>query len=120
MTNKKIRKLLKEVKQDLKNDKLSLTESKIKSYISEALIDSNLTELWSHYHTFWKNHEVTWVIALAESHITFHTWPEKDYISLDIFVCNLNTNNSQKAKKIYQKMIDFFMPWKIEEKFIER
>jgi S-adenosylmethionine/arginine decarboxylase-like enzyme len=50
------------------------------------------------------------VIALAESHISIHTWPEKEYVSLDIFVCNFYEDNSLKAKKIYKNLIDFFKP----------
>ena len=30
---------------------------------------------------------ITGVAILAESHISIHTWPELDYIALDIFVC---------------------------------
>jgi S-adenosylmethionine decarboxylase len=27
------------------------------------------------------------VLVLAESHVSIHTWPERDYAALDIFVC---------------------------------
>ena len=30
---------------------------------------------------------VTGVIALAESHISVHTWPEHQYMALDVFMC---------------------------------
>ena len=30
---------------------------------------------------------VTGVLVLAESHVSIHTWPERDYAALDIFVC---------------------------------
>lgn len=30
---------------------------------------------------------MTGVVVLAESHITFHTWPEMKYLALDIFTC---------------------------------
>ena len=30
---------------------------------------------------------VTGVIALAESHISVHTWPELGYMALDVFMC---------------------------------
>ena len=26
-------------------------------------------------------------VVIAESHVTIHTWPERDYAALDIFVC---------------------------------
>jgi S-adenosylmethionine/arginine decarboxylase-like enzyme len=100
--------------------KLELTENTLKTFISTSLKEVWLTELWNHYHTFTNPDEITWVIALAESHITFHTWPEKDYISLDIFVCNIENNNSNKAKALYQEFIAFVHPWEIEEQIIER
>ena len=27
------------------------------------------------------------MLVLAESHVSIHTWPERDYAALDIFVC---------------------------------
>ena len=99
---------------------LQLTEKKMKKFITTSIKKIGLTELWSHYHTFWNLDEITWVIALAESHVTFHTWPEKDYISLDIFVCNLEENNSDKAKLLYQNIVNFLQAGEIDEQFIER
>ena len=32
-------------------------------------------------------HGITGFILLAESHLSFHTWPELDYIAVDIFTC---------------------------------
>jgi S-adenosylmethionine decarboxylase proenzyme len=100
--------------------KIQLDENILKKLISDLLKKYNLSELWNYYHTFSNNNEITCVVALAESHITIHTWPEKKYVSLDIFVCNLWEDNSIKAKKIYQDLIDFFSPINIEENFIER
>lgn len=100
--------------------KLELTENKLRDFIKLSLIEVWLTELWSHYHTFSNPDEITWVIALAESHVTFHTWPEKDYVSLDIFVCNVENNNSEKAKNLYSKFIEFLNAGEIDEQLIER
>ena len=30
---------------------------------------------------------VTGVLAIAESHLSIHTWPELDYAAADIFTC---------------------------------
>ena len=30
---------------------------------------------------------VTGIVAIAESHISIHTWPERDFAAIDIFVC---------------------------------
>lgn len=100
--------------------KLELTEEKFKKFITHSLKETWLTELWSHYHTFWNPDEITGVIALSESHVTFHTWPEKDYISIDIFVCNLENDNSSKARMLYKSFVNFLQVWEIDEQFIER
>lgn len=33
------------------------------------------------------NGGVTGVLLLAESHVSVHTWPEKSFVALDIFLC---------------------------------
>jgi S-adenosylmethionine decarboxylase len=38
-------------------------------------------------HGFGDGGGITGVAILAESHISLHTWPERDYIALDIFLC---------------------------------
>ncbi len=97
-----------------------LDKNILENKISSLLKKYWLSELWNYYHTFKNNNEITCIVALAESHISIHTWPEKKYVSLDVFVCNLWKDNSLKAKKIYQELIDFFIPWEIEENFIQR
>ena len=46
-------------------------------------------------HSFGPQSGVTGVAILAESHISIHTWPETDYMALDVFVCG--TCDAQKA-----------------------
>lgn len=38
-------------------------------------------------HHFTPNDGVSGIAVLAESHISIHTWPERGYAALDIFVC---------------------------------
>ena len=38
-------------------------------------------------HTFAPSGGVTGVALLAESHISIHTWPERAYAAIDIFMC---------------------------------
>jgi len=33
-------------------------------------------------------HGVTVVVAIAESHISIHTWPEYGYAAVDVFTCS--------------------------------
>lgn len=38
-------------------------------------------------HHFEPNGGISGVAVLAESHMSIHTWPEKGYAALDVFVC---------------------------------
>lgn len=59
--------------------------------IHEALESSAVavgaTLLHSHYHRFGDGGGVSGVSVLAESHITIHTWPERSFAAIDIFMC---------------------------------
>jgi S-adenosylmethionine decarboxylase len=45
------------------------------------------TILHSHFHHFGPDGGVSGVLVLAESHISIHTWPERDFAAIDIFMC---------------------------------
>ena len=55
--------------------------------LREAAETAGATILHGHFHHFSPNGGVSGVLVLAESHISIHTWPERDYAALDIFVC---------------------------------
>jgi len=60
------------------------------SFIEETLrecIDvAGATLLHLHIHAFEPN-GLSGVAVLAESHISFHSWPDQGYMALDIFMC---------------------------------
>lgn len=43
------------------------------------------------------------VFVLAESHLSFHTWPEENYASVDLYVCGSKTKHSKFLKEISKK-----------------
>lgn len=45
------------------------------------------TVLHSYLHPFGPEMGVSGVVVLAESHISIHTWPERGYAAIDIFMC---------------------------------
>ena len=45
------------------------------------------TLLHIHLHHFTPNQGVSGVAVLAESHISIHSWPERGYAALDVFMC---------------------------------
>lgn len=59
----------------------------IEAALREAVTVSGATLLHIHLHHFTPNSGVSGVAVLAESHITIHTWPERGYAALDVFMC---------------------------------
>lgn len=59
----------------------------IDAVLREAALATGATILHGHFHHFGPNQGVSGVLVLAESHVSIHTWPERDFASIDIFVC---------------------------------
>ena len=59
----------------------------IDATLRDAALAAGATILHSHFHHFTPNGGVSGVVVLAESHISIHTWPERSYAALDIFMC---------------------------------
>ncbi len=64
-------------------DRLDLIEATLEAAAEEA----GATILHTHLHHFTPNGGVSGVVVLAESHISIHTWPERNYAALDVFMC---------------------------------
>jgi S-adenosylmethionine decarboxylase len=59
----------------------------IETTLRKAVDVAGATLLHIHLHHFTPNGGVSGVAVLAESHISIHTWPERDYAALDVFMC---------------------------------
>jgi S-adenosylmethionine decarboxylase len=59
----------------------------IEEALRESAIVCGATILHCHLHNFDPNGGITGVLILSESHISIHTWPERGYAALDIFMC---------------------------------
>lgn len=66
---------------DILNDGITL-QNVMKNGIKRA----NMTILNIFQHCFYPQ-GVTIVIALSESHVSCHTWPEKGCIAIDVYTC---------------------------------
>jgi S-adenosylmethionine decarboxylase len=59
----------------------------IDAALCEAALAAQATILHSHFHHFAPSGGVSGVVVLAESHISIHTWPERNFAAIDIFMC---------------------------------
>ena len=64
-------------------DDLKHMESAMRTAVEVA----GATLLHIHLHHFTPSGGISGVAVLAESHISVHTWPERDFAAFDIFMC---------------------------------
>ncbi|AUN96689.1 hypothetical protein DOM21_18370 [Bacteriovorax stolpii] len=79
------------------------------------VIEKNLTVVSKIEHKF-TPHGETIVFILAESHFSLHTYPENRFISLDIYVCNMETDLKKIVNEI-SKVVPFE---KVDQRFLSR
>ena len=75
----------------------------------DCVKECGATLLHIHMHHFTPNGGISGVAVLAESHISVHTWPERDYAAFDVFMCG--DAKPELAVEILQKA---FSPSRIE------
>lgn len=63
------------------------------------VIDQNLTVVKKVEHKFEPYGEtIVWI--LSESHFSIHTYPEHDYLSLDVYICNDDVDLDNIAQQV--------------------
>lgn len=72
-------------------------------FFKEALRKSGFTVIGNLIHKFTSEGEgVTGIYLLSESHLAFHTYPESNYISIDVYTCG------RAGTTIYHAIEGFF------------
>ena len=75
--------------------------SALDQLMTRAVLRNGLTIVGRAFHTFEPN-GVTGCLLLAESHVSIHTWPELQYVNLDVYVCNHEQDNSDRARALFR------------------
>ena len=73
----------------------------VREILTRAAIEAGATIVGDTFHKF-EPVGVTGVIAIAESHIGVHTWPEYSYAAADIFTCGESLRPYRAAELIIQ------------------
>ena len=68
-----------------------------------AALEAGATILAKSFHKF-DPRGVTGIIAISESHLAIHTWPEHGYAAVDIFTCSTNFEPHKASKVIIDSM----------------
>lgn len=72
----------------------------IEAAFRDAIIACDAHLLNIQLHSFGEGAGVTGVATLAESHMSIHTWPELDYMAIDVFMCgDANPHNALAVLK---------------------
>jgi S-adenosylmethionine decarboxylase len=81
----------------------------IERALNDAACIADATLLHIHLHQFTTGGGITGVALLAESHISVHTWPERDYAAFDVFMCG-----DARPDKAVALLQEAFKPSKFE------
>lgn len=85
------------------DEELLRNDHMLHSFFLRALVDSKFTVLNHMVHKFSNGGGgVTGLYLLSESHLSYHTYPEVHYISIDVYTCGKNN------EPINELILDFF------------
>ncbi|MGB1881027.1 MAG: adenosylmethionine decarboxylase [Gammaproteobacteria bacterium] len=87
----------------------------IEQTLTRAARAAEATVLHAYYHPFGEGQGVSGVTVLAESHISIHTWPERGYAAIDVFMCG-DCDPNRTLPEIERA----FMPGRIETRLFKR
>lgn len=91
----------------------------VKDKIIESVNNAGLHQVGIAEHSF-PGAGFTFVVLLAESHLSIHTWPELQYVTIDVFACNVSRDNSDIARILFDVVINLFEPINVIKREIMR
>lgn len=71
---------------------------------------SGLTAVEERFHRFDSSGSVAGMVIFDESHLAVHTWPEKRFVTLDVFVADMHGINRAPAQQLFNALVEAFEP----------
>jgi S-adenosylmethionine decarboxylase len=103
---------------NIKNLELLNNPQKIGKILDTICETNNYTILNRVEHQF-QPQGLTMLYLLSESHISIHTFPERDYFALDIYTCRAYGDN-RVYEEIYEYLVKEFEAERGEPKIFDR
>jgi S-adenosylmethionine decarboxylase len=83
------------------------------------ILRHELQKVGEAYHAF-PGGGFTAVIALTESHLSIHTWPEHGLATFDVFLSNFLRDNSATVRAIYNDVLMYFGATELSKTELQR
>jgi len=84
--------------------------------LREAVEICGATYLGEFHTVFEPGGGISVLVAVAESHLSIHTWPEYHYVALDIFTCG----DLADPWKAYEHIVSMYRPERVNVTEIKR
>jgi S-adenosylmethionine decarboxylase len=78
-----------------------------KKFMNLLIEEFCLRKIGEVYHDF-EEGGFTGVVCLTESHLSIHTWPERSYLTFDVFLSNYARDNYATTQALYHSVRTFF------------
>jgi spermidine synthase len=98
---------------------LLLDGERFRAKCLEMVESCGLTTMDATFHQF-EGSGFTGTVVLAESHLAIHTWPERQGLTLDVYVCNFSADNSVKAQRLFDQLVAYFQPAEVAKHALDR
>lgn len=99
---------------------LMVEPAALRAHCLAAVAQAGLKAVGDVFHRFPAPGGVTGVVLLAESHIAVHTWPELGAVTLDVYVCHHQADNSARARHLLAAMEVAFNPAQVRRHELQR
>jgi S-adenosylmethionine decarboxylase len=78
------------------------------AFFDQQIQRFGLEKVGEAYHAFPPPGGFTAVLALTESHLSIHTWPEHGLATFDVFLSNFRRDNAPTVRALYAATLVFF------------
>lgn len=90
-----------------------------KQFILQTITDFDLVQVGHVFYSFPEG-GFTSVVCLTESHLAVHTWPELNYYTCDVYLCDYSRNNYELTIKLANAIKLYFDSYDIKEQLVNR